>query len=102
MQDSPKIAGAGTVIREFREGAGITLPALAEQLGWDKSRLSKYETDQRGLTLDVITEIAEALDLPPEAMVLECLRRRYPKLADEKSEIGKLVSRLVVELEHGK
>jgi transcriptional regulator with XRE-family HTH domain len=99
MSESPKITGAGSVIRELREGKNVTLPELADSLGWDKGRLSKYETDQRGLSVDVIEEIAEALDLRPEAVVLQCLKRRYPKLAEEGSEIGTLVNELVAAIQ---
>ena len=71
----------------------MSLRELAERLGWDRGRLSKYETNTLGLTLPLIEEIAKALEMRTEVVVLECLMNRYPSL--KSSEVGKHLKRAV-------
>ncbi|SRR6266498_639411 len=96
MADILKIDGAGEVIRRLREEAGIGLNQLAASLGWDKGRISKYENNHLALALPVIEDIAEAIGLRPEVVVLECLKHRYPTLAG--SKIGHLLASLIDKL----
>ena len=79
MNRKQSIDSAGKAIRALREEAGLTVTALADLLGWDKSRLSRIETDQIGLTAASIVEIAEALDKPPEVVLLRCFRYSFPE-----------------------
>jgi transcriptional regulator with XRE-family HTH domain len=96
MSEPLKIAGAGPAIRQLRQAAGLSLEDLADRLGWDKGRLSKYETDRLGLSISIIEEIARALGRRPEVVALYCLKQRYPKLSS--SEVGCLLDSLVEEL----
>jgi transcriptional regulator with XRE-family HTH domain len=96
MSESPKLTGAGLAIRRLRKAKGLSVTELAERLGWDKGRLSKYETDRLSLTTDVIDEIARALNHRPEAVVLCCLKERYPKING--SEVAKLLDALVEQM----
>lgn len=91
-----KIDGAGDAIRTLREASGLTLQGLAERVGWDRGRLSKYENNRLGLSISVIEEIARALGEPSLAVVLLCLKQRYPELSNSKA--GKLVEQLVEEV----
>ena len=75
----------------------MSLRELATRLGWDRGRLSKYETDAVGLTLPVIEEIAAGLQLRPEVVVLKCIQSRYPAL--KKSDAGRYLANLVNALE---
>jgi len=89
------IRSAGAVIREQRERAGLTLSALADRIGWNRSRLHKYENNDLALSFEAIEELARGLGQPPLALVLECLRFRFPQLRDEKSKTAKLLRQLV-------
>lgn len=98
LNPSPKIDSAGQAIRNLREQTGLSLLDLATRLGWDKSRLSKYENDHLALSMPVIEEIAKALGVPPLVVVFDCLKQRYPALASPTSKKGRLVQQLVDEL----
>lgn len=88
------IESAGDAIRSLREQANLTLQELADRVGWDKGRLSKYENNYRALSLPVIEAIAAALKLPAPVVVFHCLKRRYPGLANTRSKVGRLVQEL--------
>ena len=62
------------------------------------SSLSKYETDQLSMSLPVLDRIAEGLGIAPVALLLECLKHRYPNLSSPKSRVGVLMTKLVQEL----
>ena len=76
----------------------LRVQQLAQRLGWDKGRLSKYENDKLALSMPVIEAIARALEINPAAVVIRCLKVRYPYLAAERSEIGKLLDKLLARL----
>jgi len=99
MKNDPNIGKVGEAIRNLRLNAGISMSELANRLGWDKARLSKYENNRLGLTLSSIERIAAALGKHPEFVVFECLATKYPRLNDPKSAIGKLLQDLIVELD---
>jgi transcriptional regulator with XRE-family HTH domain len=65
-------AGVGQILRQLRREAGLTIEQVASKLGWDKSRLSRYETNQIGLSNCVLEKIAGAIGLPPAFVVLSC------------------------------
>jgi len=96
MSEVLKIDGVGEVVRGLRQEAELSLEELADRLGWDKGRLSRYETNRRALSLPVIEAIAHALGKAPEYLVLRCLQHRYPKLAG--SEEGRLLEKAFDEL----
>ncbi len=75
----------------------MSLNDLAEKLGWDKGRLSKYENSQLGLSYEVLNDIAKALGRRPEQLAVMCLKEAYPKLRT--SEVGKLLDKAVKEME---
>jgi transcriptional regulator with XRE-family HTH domain len=93
MSANLKITGAGVALVRLREAAGLTQSGLAERLGWDRSRVHKYENDERDLNLPAIEDIARALGQRPEVVTLYCLKQRYPKIAG--SEVGGLLDDLV-------
>jgi len=98
LDSDPKIESAGETIRALREEAGLNLTQLAERIGWDKGRLSKYETNQLAMSVSVIDRIAEGLGKPPLVVLLLCLKHRYPGLRTPDSRVGTLLQRLVNEL----
>jgi len=88
-----KITGVGEVIRQLRQEQGFSQDELSERLGWASGKLSKYETNHLSLSLEVIEEIAGALEQRPDVVVLYCLRHRYPELGT--SKVGSLLEALV-------
>lgn len=94
----PAIEGGGLAIRHLRQEKGLSLRQLAEQVGWDRGRLSKYETNVLRLSSDAIEKLAAALGVIPEAIVVTCLQYKYPRLSDAESRAGKLLRQLVTEL----
>ena len=89
------IRGAGSAIRALRTEAGLSLAGLADKCGWDKSRLSKYETGGVGLSLDELERIAKALGKPVLVVVHRCLRERYPNLG--KTKLGRAFEEMVLD-----
>jgi transcriptional regulator with XRE-family HTH domain len=89
----------GEGLRSLRKSYGLTLPQLAARLGWDKARLSKYEMGKRSMSLSVMEEIAAKLGQDPEVLILYLLKHRYPRLAEEDSELGNLVTELVQQVQ---
>lgn len=93
--NGPRIDRSGAVITQERERAGATLPALADRLGWHKSRLFRYENNDTPLTAEAIVEIADALGIKPEYLLLRCVEVRFPKLADRRTDVGKAAGELL-------
>jgi len=75
----------------------LSLNAIAARVGWDKTRLSKYENDHIGMSVSVIAQIARAMDLSPLAVIIDCLRCAHPDLTSESSKAGTLLNRLADE-----
>ena len=96
MPNLPKLSDAGAAVRQARQRLGLSLNDVAGRLGWDKGRLSKYETNELALSSDVLDAIAGALDCRPEVLLLECLRSKYPSLKSSKT--GHLLNELIREL----
>jgi transcriptional regulator with XRE-family HTH domain len=82
----------GSVIRTLRENSGYSLKALAAKLHWSHGRLSKYENDKLAVSLEIIEEIAKALNISPITIVYKCLELRYPKM--KSSSAGKLFGQI--------
>src|SRR6266851_5093844 len=99
MNQGPKFNGVGEVIKELREQASLSQKQLADELGWDKGRLSKYENNHLSLSLRVLDRISQALGQPNEKVILLCFRKMYPDLTLPESEIGRLLETLVKTIE---
>lgn len=54
-----------TLIRQYREAAGLTLAALARKAQVDQSHLWKVENGKRRLQMNMAVALAEALDIKP-------------------------------------
>lgn len=55
----------GERIRFFRKSRGITIVELAGRMNISKSAISKYERGESAITLDILSEIAKALQIDP-------------------------------------
>ena len=65
-----------TLLRELREGAGVTQLALAESIGNTQTFISKIERGERRIDLVEFIEMCDALKVDPAAAFREYLRRR--------------------------
>ncbi|WP_445147258.1 helix-turn-helix domain-containing protein [Dyella sp. Tek66A03] len=77
------------LLRELREGAGITQLALAESLGNTQTFISKVERGERRIDAVEFAELCEALGEDPKAVFQSFLQRR----AGQKGRGAKLSSR---------
>lgn len=96
MASGLRIEDAGPIIRELRQRAGLTLRKLSELIGWDKSRLSRYETNHTALSLSAIGQIANGLGQKREEIVVLVVCKvclfTFPKTA-------RLITGVIKELE---
>lgn len=53
----------GQNIRNYRKRKGLKLETLADNLGIDKSTLSKMETGRISITIERVGKIAQALEI---------------------------------------
>ncbi len=49
------------LLEEFLEPGGMTQTALAEQLGWTRTRLNELIKGKRGITAEAALDLAEVL-----------------------------------------
>src|ERR687890_1314937 len=63
------LSEVGPRLRRLRERRGLTLTALAAQTGISKSTLSRLETGERKLSLELLLPLAEAFHLPLDELV---------------------------------
>jgi transcriptional regulator with XRE-family HTH domain len=86
------IRGAGEVIARRRKAAGLTLEALADKAGLDKSQVAKYEANKVGVSDQRLAALAAALGVPPAELAFECLVAIKPRIRSK--PIGKLLGGL--------
>ena len=98
MTEDIKMPRAGPVLRRLREHGGLTLEAVSEPLGWDRSRLYRYETGERTLYLSDVIKIAEALGLHAADVVVACLKDRYPSLRKRNSADARMLNEMIAYL----
>lgn len=71
-------SSVGRLIREARQARGISLRALASQVGIHFSHLSKIENGQDKIGRDSLTRIAEELGIDPDLMLGEAGHQSAP------------------------
>ena len=54
------------MLEEFLEPQGVTQAAVAEKLGWTKTRLNELIRGKRGITAAAALDLAEALGTSPK------------------------------------
>lgn len=64
---------------EWREYRHLTQQQLGDRLGVEKGTISRWENDVRGVNLDILGAVCEALDIHPERIY------RPPPSPDSKS-----------------
>lgn len=76
------MTGAPNRIREIRDSKGITIERLAELTGISVSHLSRMEGGTRNLSVNKLTIIAAALQVPKQDILVK------PNEGDEIDEIA--------------
>lgn len=54
------------LLEEFLEPKGVTQAALAEEIGWTKTRLNELIKGKRGITAAAALDLADALGTSPK------------------------------------
>lgn len=82
----------GQKIKEIRRAKGISQKELSLQINKSESSLKKYENGEVAITVDVLLDISEVLDVNPcillqvkEVDVLALLKHEYNLLIDNDS-----------------
>ena len=101
--DTAEQRGTGNRIRERRLDKGIRQSDLASEVGISPSYLNLMEHNRRRITRDLLTRIAEALDIEPEFLlegadrsVLDAMRTAaamFPEVEAETDRIDDLAAR---------
>ena len=71
-------SGIGRMIREARQARGVSLRALASQVGIHFSHLSKIENGKDQIGRESLTRIAEELGIDPDLMLGEAGHQAVP------------------------
>ncbi len=61
----------GRVIRKYREDVGLSQEALAEGSGLHRTYISLVERGHRNISVDALSQIAEALGVYPSKLMSE-------------------------------
>ena len=64
----PSVA-LGAAVRERRKKLGLSQESLANEAGLDRTYVGGVERGERNPTLKVLWKLAEALQIPPSALV---------------------------------
>lgn len=61
----------GQRIAAARQRAGLSIRDFAERIGWPRDTMVNYELGRRAITIERLQIIADMLDVPPAALLLE-------------------------------
>ncbi|MCH8657702.1 helix-turn-helix domain-containing protein [Staphylococcus lugdunensis] len=64
-------AEIGKLIKQLRKKNNVNLTDFATKIGVNKSTLSRYENGSRKIPMEDIAEIANALNVTPESLLLK-------------------------------
>lgn len=99
----PAAGALGRRLREARLSAGLTQDALGVAIGLDEGpaciRISRYESGVHQPSLDVLSQLAEALNVPPAFLVTEddqmaqVILHLYRRAKEDPQWLGGLLAR---------
>jgi transcriptional regulator with XRE-family HTH domain len=87
----------GPVIRNFRQHQNLTLEALAELMEMSVSHLSLIERNKREPSLECLSQLGLALDVPPSVLLLLATE---PKKGVKEDSITQNLRSLINDLLH--
>jgi transcriptional regulator with XRE-family HTH domain len=61
----------GQRIAIVRQRTGLSIRDLADRIGWPRDTLVNYELGRRAITIERLEQIAQALGVPPAALLIE-------------------------------
>lgn len=73
----------GRVIRKYRETAGLSQEALAEEAGLHRTYISLVERGRRNISVDALSQIAEALGVYPSRLMADAEKEPEPSSSAE-------------------
>ena len=76
QEEGPAPMALGERIRQLRKEAGWSQAELAERVGTDSQRISRYENGRITPSLDAIVRIAEALNVSIDHLLVDNVPRR--------------------------
>lgn len=71
----------GAVVRQLREATGLSQEELAEQAGLHRTYISLVERGRRNITVDALSQIAEALGVYPSRLIADAEKADGPRPA---------------------
>ena len=74
-------------------------PQFAEALDIDTSTLSKYELNRRAIPLSLIEKVAKLAKLPATAILIWCIRERFPELGTSPTDVANFLDGALRQLE---
>ncbi len=74
----------GRVIRKYREGAGLSQEALAAESGLHRTYISLVERGHRNISVDALSQIAEALGVYPSRLMSDAEKEPDEASAERK------------------
>lgn len=77
----------GQRIRNFRKGKGLSQEALAEMVNISTTHMSHIETGSTKLSLPVLVDIANALEVSTDALLSHCCHRSGNHMPDDISAV---------------
>jgi transcriptional regulator with XRE-family HTH domain len=68
----------GRVVRQLREASGLSQEELAAEAGLHRTYISLVERGKRNITVDALSQIAEALGVYPSRLIAEAEKDSEP------------------------
>lgn len=68
----------GLVVRQLREANGLSQEQLAAEAGLHRTYISLVERGRRNITVDALSQIAEALNTYPSRLIAEAEKGAEP------------------------
>lgn len=89
MTSVKKVKSFGEYLRDIREGEGLTLKYVSDNLGVDTSLLAKIERNERQPTKHMIVEIAKFFKIDPKVLHDNFLSDQIAyKIIDEEADLS--------------
>lgn len=99
LPEELKLDGFGPSLRSLRDHIGEDGAELAEKLGIDASTLSKYERGKRAVPFRLVVQLAAIIGESPIALLVWCMRDRFPELGDSSNEMSAFLADALAHLE---